>query len=566
MLLVAAATATAFWPATGNDFVFDDRSMLLTERRATGGFSGDALAWAVTSTDFSLYHPLARLSALLDFQLHGKNPSGHHLTSLLLHGAVNLMVFLALVEFTGAVWKSAAVAALCAVHPLRVEPAAWIGGRADLLAAIFGILALLAWGRHLRRRSRAWAAVAVGAFTLGMLSKTIVMTLPFVLLLLDYWPLGRLRPDREGRAQARPAGNGPGIAALFKEKAGLFMVATLMAGMALFLLQRGAVAGPLATYPLPARAATILVSYATYVCKTLWPASLTVFYPHRWGAFAWWEVGGAVLLLSALSAVALLSARRRPFLAVGWLWFLGMLLPVIGLYQARQYPVADRYTYLPQIGLFVMAVWGLEGLVAGRSRNKVLVSALVLALVLACIPASLAQVRHWKDEAALFAHALAVTSGNWLAHNNLGEVLLRQGREEEAAAQFTQALRLRPAYPEALNNLGIVYARQGRLEEALASCREALRLWPGSPGVHYNLGNALLALGRFEEAAAHFREALRLRPEYPEARNNLGAALFRQGDYGAAAQSFREALRLSPDDAETRANMELALRLQQGNR
>lgn len=272
VLLLAAVTATVFWSATGNDFVFDDREYMLADKHAFDGLTREGLARAFTSTGLSLYAPISRLSGMLDLNLYGRNPFGHHLTSLLLHGANSVLIFLALAALTGALWKSAAVAALCAVHPLRVEPAAWISGRADLLAALFGFLALLAWSRYLRRRSGAWAALAVGAFLLGMLSKAIVMTLPLALLLLDFWPLGRMRPP--GQTGGDPARSpGPGraraSAALLGEKAGLFLVATVLTGVSLFILQRGPLVVSVERYPLSARATTSLVSYATYVGKTL---------------------------------------------------------------------------------------------------------------------------------------------------------------------------------------------------------------------------------------------------------------------------------------------------------
>ena len=556
-VFLAAATAAVFWPAAGGDFVFDDRVYVQAGNFADGGLSREALAWAFRSTEISLYAPLARLSGALDFHLYGKDPFGHHLTSLLLHGANSVLIFFALAAFTGALWKSAAVAALCAVHPLRVEPAAWVSGRADLLAALFGLLALLAWIRFLRRRGAAWAALAAGALLLGMLSKTIVMTLPFALLLLDFWPLGRVRVPGGGGEPGR--GLGPGrtrvFAELLGEKAGLFLVAAALAGVSLYLLQHGSMVVSADKYPLAARAATSLVSYSFYVGKTLWPSGLTVFYPHRWGAFAPWELAGAVVLLAVVSASTVGAVRRRPYLATGWLWFLGTLLPVIGLYQARQYPVADRYAYLPQIGLFVMAVWGLEDLGGGRRRGKALAAVAVLALILTCVPLSLAQVRHWKDDYTLFSHAVAVTKDNWLAHSNFGTALRDRGELEQAYAEFVRARELNPGSAETRYNLGIVLIDLKRYREATVEFEAALLLGPDSPKSHNNYAIALANLGRLEEAIDHFRRAVFLNPKHDGALFNLGQALLKRGSREEAVRAFRDVLRINPDSVRARQEL-----------
>jgi Tfp pilus assembly protein PilF len=556
--LLAVVTTTVYWPATSNDFVFDDRHYLLTEKHFLGGLSGKGFVWAFASSDLSLYVPLARLSAMLDFQLYGSNPFGHHLTSLLIHGAVCVLIFLALEALTGALWKSTAVAALCAVHPLRVEPVAWISGRADLLAALFGFLALLAWVHYLRRRSVPWAMVAVGSFLLGMLSKPIVMTLPFVLLLLDFWPLGRVRPTASadsGAVHDLKPGRVREIAALFREKSWLFLATAVLVGVSLYILQRGPMVVSAEKYPFSARVVTSLISYATYVKKTIWPADLAVIYPHRWGAFPWWEWGGAALLLVVLSGAAVLAARRRPYLAVGWIWFLGTLLPVIGIFQARLYPVADRYMYFPQIGLFVMAVWGLEDVGRGRRRGKALASVAVLAPILICVPVSLAQVRHWKDDYTLFSHAVAVTKDNWLAHSNFGTTLRGRGELERAYAEFVRARVLHPGSAENRYNLGIVLIDLKRYREAAVEFEAALRISPDSPRSHNNYAVALVNLGRLDEAVYHFRRAIFLNPKHDGAYINLGQALLKRGNREEAVGAFREAVRINPDSVRARQEL-----------
>jgi tetratricopeptide (TPR) repeat protein len=424
------------------------------------------------------------------------------------------------------VWESAAVGALCAVHPLRVEPAAWISGRADLLAALFGALALYAWAGFLRRRGRAWAALALAAFLLGLLSKLTVAALPFLLLVLDWWPLGRMRPRGGGGPAARAPGRGPagGLAALLGEKAALFLLTAAMVGVTFLIIHRGPMVVTAREYPLPARAATSLISYGFYVVKTFWPTGLAVFYPHRWGAFDWRELLGSALLLTAVSAAALATARRRPYLLAGWLWFLGVLFPVIGLYQARQYPVADRYGYLPQVGLFLMVAWCLGDWRRSRGPGRTLAPAVAVALVLACVPVSRAQVRHWKDEVSLFSHAVAVAPDSALSHYNLGLAYLALGRDEEAAAANRRALALEPGDALASNNLGVACSNLGRRTEAIAAFRESVRYDPGCAGCYQNLGQEYAALGRWREAAAAFTESLRLDPSNAQVRAALGRA------------------------------------------
>jgi Flp pilus assembly protein TadD len=551
-LLLAVGTLLFFWPATRNGFVFDDRSFMLREKRLVAGLTGEGISWALKSTDISLYVPLTRLSTMLDFQLYGAAAWGHHLTNLLLHAANGSLLFLALAALTGALWRSAGVAVLFAVHPMHVEPVAWVSGRADLLAAFFGLLTLLAWRRHLGRPGWPGTVLTALLFFLGMASKGIIVMLPFALLLLDFWPLGRLKGFRAGwRASA----------VLVREKAALFAVTALMTGVMLYSLIPGPFVVSTERYPLAARAATSCVSYATYLGKTFWPTGLAVFYPQRWGAIPGWEWGGAALLILGVSAGAILAARRFPYLPAGWFWFLGTLLPVIGLFQAREYAIADRYSYLPRIGIFVVVVWGLSDLVRARRWSGAVGAAAVAAAVLACLPVSAAQLGYWRDDLALFGHALDVTSGNWVAHNGVGLELVARGDVEGGIAHYRKAIAIRPGYVEGHNNLGVALAALGRRDEAIASYRAAVRLNPRFPDARYNLGNALAALGRDEEAAAEYRSVLETSPGHTLALTNLALVLARRGEYAEAEALLREALRLSPGEPVVRTNLEAVLHL-----
>jgi Flp pilus assembly protein TadD len=551
-LLLAAGTVLFFWPVTRNGFVYDDKIFIFGEKRLTAGLTAEGISWALRSTDLSLYAPLFRLSTMLDFHLFGASPRGHHLMNLMIHAANGALLFLFLTAATGALWRSAGVAALFAAHPMHVEPVAWVSCRGDLLAGFFGLLALLAWRRHLGRPKRSGVLPAALLFLLGMTSKGTLLMFPAALLLLDLWPLGRFKPQEAGWRT---------LAILVREKAALFAVAGLMTCVMLYALFSGPLVVSAQRYPLAARAVTSFVSYATYLGKTFWPAGLSVFYAQRWGAIPGWEWGGAAVLIAGISAGAILAARRFPYLPAGWFWFLGMLLPVIGLLQAREYAVADRYSYLPRIGIFVVAVWGLGDLLRRLRGSGVVGAAVVGASIVACLSVSAAQVGYWRDNIALFAHALDVNPESWEAHNGVGVELVARGDVEGGIAHYRRAIEIRPGFVGAHSNLGVALAALGRREEAITAYREALRLAPRLADVHCNLANALSALGRDEEAIAEYQAALESEPDHTGALTNLAVVLMRRGAFEKAEALLREALRVSPDEAVVRANLEAVRRL-----
>jgi Tfp pilus assembly protein PilF len=557
-LLLAGTCLALLLPLSRNGFVFDDRAFILGEPNLTGGLTARGAAWALRDATAGMYVPVARLSHQLDFQLHGLSPGGHHVTSLLLHAANAALLFLALAGLTGAPGRSAAVAALFAVHPLNVETVAWISARADLLAAFFGLLALLAWTRHLRHPGRGWSLAAAAAFLLGMLSKATVMTLPLLLLALDAWPLGRLRrlPARPGRRGSARHG---GLIAALGEKWLLLGVAATLVSVSLLLLRSRSLAVSVAEYPLAARAATVLVSYAGYLGKALWPARLAVFYPHRWGNLPWWQPAGAAALLLAVTAAAVALRRRQPWLAVGWAWFLGALLPVIGLYQARDYSMADRYAYLPLMGLLVALVWGAADLARRLPGGRLAGAALCAAALLACLPASRAQARRWRDDLTLFSHALAVTDDNWIARYSVGLELHRRGATAEARAQMLEAVRIRPQYAPAQNGLGEILVGEGDLAGGAERFARALALEPDFPEALGNLGVVAQRQGRPAEAEELYRRALRLKPALPQTLNNLGVLLEAGGRAEEAVASYRAALGWDPDYADALVNLGVAL-------
>ncbi len=502
--VLVLACIVLYGQTLSHEFVNYDDSLYVTKNpQVQAGLSWANVGWAFT-TDRAMYlHPLTWMSHMLDCTLYGLHPWGHHLTNLLLHAAASVLLFLALKLLTGALWPSAAVAALFAVHPLHVESVAWIAERKDVLSAVFWMLALGTYGLYARRGGAVRYAAVAAAFVLGLMSKPMVVTLPFVLLLLDYWPLDRV--DRTA-----PLGVMAGrLSRLAVEKAPLFLL-TVLSCVSTFIMQ--ARANNLAfggNVPFAARCANAVVVYALYLAKTVWPSGLAVFYPHPIMR-PLWQVAGAVLVLTAISLFCLRHARRYPYLIVGWLWYLGTLAPVIELVQAGSFSHADRYTYLPSIGVFIMAAWGVADLAAAwRVPGRVVggASCAALAALGACAGV---QTGYWRNSETLFRHALAVGQESCTALHSLAKVAMDRGRYDEAKTYLTRALELNPRYAMALNNLGVCLLYQGQYEEAGRCFRKALEIDPQYVSAMTNLGGTLAQLGHKEEADVYVKRAAEL--------------------------------------------------------
>jgi tetratricopeptide (TPR) repeat protein len=621
--LVAAALATAvcalYFPVVGHDFVaLDDGAYVVDNPRVRAGLGVASAAWAFGTFTASNWHPLAWISHLLDVRLFGLGAGGHHLTNLLLHAANSALLLLALAALTGALWRSALVAAFFALHPLHVESVAWVAERKDVLCALFWMLTLLAYRRYAARPGPARYLAVAGATAAALLSKPMAVTLPFVLLLLDYWPLGRWRPGA-----ARPAWS---PRALLLEKLPLIALSAGAAALTLAAQRAGGAVGSSAVYPFALRAANAVLSVATYARQALWPADLAVFYPfpRAWPGAA--SLGAAAAFVLAGFAAAALWRRSRPALSVGWLWYLGTLVPVLGLVQVGDQAHADRYTYLPLIGLFVAAAWAL-GDVAGASRDRRRIAAAAAgAALLALAAASALQLRTWKDSATLFARAVEADPRSHFAHTNLAAALLRQGATRQAVGHLFAAIRFDPSRPEpylllagALVRDGDPKGARGALDEGLrlnqerarrlresgeiapleraiaaapdrgavwraatadeyfalgaehrwraepaaaeAAFREAVRLQPAHAAARRELARLLGERGARGEALAELQEAVRLDPEDPVARNLLGIALGDARRVEDAAAQFAASVRLRPDSAESRYNLARALEL-----
>ncbi len=527
---------------------FDDNLYVTENPQVQAGLHLQSAAWAFTTDKALYFHPLTWMSHMLDCSLYGLHPWGHHLTNLLFHSAASVLLFLALRLMTGALWPSAAVAALFAVHPLHVESVAWIAERKDVLSAFFWMLALGAYGLYVRRRGAVRYAAVTAAFVLGLMSKPMVVTLPFALLLLDYWPLGRV--DRTAPLGS-VAGKTAGLAA---EKIPLFLITAVSCASTLVMQIGGNNLSFGQNVPFAARGANALVVYALYVVKMVWPSGLAVYYPHPLGRPAW-QIAGATVALAAITLFCLREARRRPYLIVGWLWYLGTLVPVIELVQAGKFSHADRYTYLPSIGVFIMAAWGVADLAAAWRVPRSAVAAASGVAIVMLTACAFVQTGYWHDNKTLFSHAVAVGQESSIAFTNLGKVAAEEGRYDEAKAYLNRALELDPGYGNALNDLGTLAVNEGRYDDAETLLKKALNLNQKDVEALYNLGVVAKSKRRYDEAEAYLKRALDLEPGYVRALNNLGVVAMDQGHNDEAAVWLKKALSLKPDHVNALSNL-----------
>ncbi len=548
-LLLILATAAVYGQIVGHEFVtYDDRGYITENTHIRDGLTLEGIRWAFTTARENFWHPLTWLSMMLDCQLFGLRPWGHHLSAVLYHAANTLLLFALLHRLTRATWRSALVAAAFALHPLHVESVAWASQRKDLLSTLFWLLATWAYVGYVARGGLLrYAGVAI-LFVFGLMAKPMLVTLPFTLLLLDVWPLGRLRFSAKiGPSEQRRGRPGGSLGLLILEKLPLLAIAAIFSVIAYQAQQAGGAIVTAAEIPPASRLANALLSYALYIRRMFYPADLAVFYPFL-PARAAWSVGLAAAVLVGVSALAIWQARRRGYLLVGWLWYLGTLVPVIGLVKVGGYALADRFTYVPLTGLFIIIAWGLADLAGGRdSRRRVAAVAAAVGLA-ACAAASWRQAGYWKNTTTLFEHALAVTSQNYVAHTTLGFVLADEGRLDEALEQYQAAVRIAPRYKDARTGLARTLDRMGRYDEATEHLRQILQARGDDAETYRHLGNVMLDAGRLEEALKNYQEALRLSPEDMMARRGIGSALVGLGRYEQALAHLEYVAKAEPDN------------------
>jgi Flp pilus assembly protein TadD len=511
------------------------------------------LAWAFTTFSAANWHPLTWIAHMIDSQLFGMNAGGHLLVNAVIHVANTLLVFSFLSRTTHARWPSALVAALFALHPLHVESVAWAAERKDTLSTFFGLLSLIAYTRYAEENSRKWYAWTVVTLALGLLAKPMLVTWPFVMLLLDYWPLRRL-------SQSICRKNFfVWIAPLLREKLPLFAIVAASCVITFFAQSHEGAVRTFTDVPIALRLSNAVVSYAKYLLLTFWPHDLAVYYPFTPIGIPAWQIIGATYLLIGITAFCLFQRKIRPYLIVGWLWFLGTLVPVIGLVEVGGQTMADRYFYIPSIGLFIALVYGLADIAKMRRVAPGIGGAIAGAVLLVLAALTNAQIHLWSDSFTLFKHALAVTPPNLIVENSLGIAMDNSGRYDEAAAHFEKALHVQRDHYEVLVNMGLTRYYQDRLPEAIEYCQAAIRSRPGEPRAHAQLGLALWKQNHDAAAYDEMRRASQLAPKDANIRNYLGIALGRLGRFPEAIDQLHEALRLDPQSGDAHNNLGSAL-------
>jgi tetratricopeptide (TPR) repeat protein len=569
-LALAVVTAALYWPITHYGFVnFDDDDYITNNSHVQAGLTWAGVIWAFQTGAAANWHPLTWISHMLDCQLYGLNPGGHHSTNLIFHVINTLLLFLWLRQLTGTLWRSAMVAALFAWHPLHVESVAWASERKDVLSTFFWMLTLIAYTRYAQKRSKVEARgsradtpvqaldarrstldyyLALLFFACGLMSKPMVVTLPFVLLLLDFWPLNRFPPGCSARS----------LINLIVEKLPFFALTLAASVVTYFVQTSGRALWSPAGLSFSSRVANALWAYERYISKTFWPADLSIFYTHPYH----WPAGlviGAALLLALWSGLFIWRARQNPYLLVGWFWFLGTLVPTIGLVQVGSQSMADRYMYIPSIGLFIMVVWGLDDFLNWRPHWRRITTLAGGVALAGCLVGTRIQLSYWQNSIKLFSHAIEVTTDNFVAYTCLGETLRDLGLKKEALMVCAEAVRIAPNSPVAQYNYGMALLQNNKLDEALAHLDAAGRLAPHNSEVQYNLGLFLLLHNKPAEAVSHFAAALVERPDFAEAHYRLAQVLSQQHKSKEAVFHYREALRLKPEFPEAKAALDQIL-------
>ena len=545
-LLLVLVTLVVYNPVSHHPFVnYDDNLYITQNPHVRAGLSWDSIVWAFTTFDQANWHPLSWISHELDYELFKLNPAGHHYSNVLLHCLNALLLFLVLQWATGFTWPSLMVAALFAIHPVNVESVAWVAERKTLLSMMFFLLALAAYGRYARKPGAARYMLVAVMFALGLMAKPMVITLPCVLLLWDYWPLRRMGDPR------RESG-GKSFAWLLWEKLPLFALSAASAVITMRAQALGGAVRSAVEVPFSQRLENALVAYARYVLHAFWPAHLSPMYPLPASGVPAWQVGLAALFLGA-TTIMVVARRNHPYLLVGWLWFLGTLVPMIGLVQVGEQAMADRYAYLPYLGLFLMVCWGVAEWAKGRRievRGMATASAVLLA---ALVVLTARQIGYWRDNVTLWTHALQVTSDNFVAENNLGGALVAEGRSEEAIAHFRRAMAINPSDPMSKLNVAAYEQQHGQLKQAIAGDEAVLGMTSdrGLQATAYsNLGAAYRELHDYPHARESFQAAVNLAPAAAQAWLGLGLVEQKSGDLKQAVADYSRATSFEPTDVE----------------
>ena len=564
-LLAMALIALAVLPylqTLSHDFVnYDDDVYVIENPHVQRGLTPDNFAWAFTTFKGGNWHPITWLSHMLDVTVWGAKPGGHHLTNVMLHAANTLLLFMIFLRMTAELWRSALVAALFAVHPLHVESVAWIAERKDVLSAFFGLLAVWAYLRYAHGASGRRYLLVICFFILSLMAKPMFVTLPFLFLILDIWPLRRWRlwpieAESQPNDQSVPRFEPRSGYSILLEKTPLLVIAAIFCVVTIISQNAGRNISGLDTFPFSTRIANAVVGYDVYLEKLLVPVKLAVFYPHP----GYWRsavVAMSAVLLLVVSGVSFSQRRKHPWLLIGWLWFVGTLIPVIGLIQVGLQSIADRYVYVPSVGIFIMAAWSIPTALSslvGRASIATACACIALLTVIAWV-----QVSYWQDSRALFTHALKVTQGNFIAHQNLGDVLEREKNFDAALEHYRTAAMERPGYGKIHENIANILIKQGRNQDALAELSYAIYLNPYSSSAFNNAGSMMIVANQYEEAARHLQRAVQLDPDNVAAHINYGTALVKLGRWNEAIDQLAPITRAEPKRIVARTNLAIAL-------
>ena len=549
------ASLAVYGPVADYPFINLDDSLYVFENpHIREGLSLKGIRWALTATYASNWHPLTWLSHMTDITLFGMYPGRHHLTNLYLHVLNSLVLFLLLKRIVGGDWKCGMVAILFALHPINVESVVWVAQRKTLICALFWILTVWSYSRYAENPGVGRYMAVLLCFVLGFLAKPAIVSLPIILLFLDHWPLDRYSTgcvlfSIKSRAPMR---------GLILEKIPLFLLAAVGSILTYGAQKSGGAVTTLTVLPLDVRISNAVISYISYLKKTFLPLHLSILYPHP-QSIPGWQVAGSALLLGLISFLAVKAVRRHPYVMVCWLWYGVALIPMIGIVQVGVQAMADRYAYIPLIGIFILLVWSMADISSNWGYRKIKLASIAGILIITLIGITRAQVQTWRNSISVFGHALSATTGNYLAHNQMGMALAGLGRIDEALIHYAKAIEINPKFESAHFSVGVALFLKGRFDEAADSFSRALKINPLNPETHNNLGAVRFRQGDINRAIRHFRRALSLDPRFADAHKNLAGAFYEKGAFSKAAVHYRSALQVSPDDKHAHNNLGLVL-------
>ena len=566
-LLLILATFAVYLQIQDHEFIYFDDDLYITNNlNVQAGLTSESIKWAFTTSHPPYWHPMTWLSHMLDYQLFGLHPKGQYLTNLFLHISSVLILFIVLLRMTGALWQSGFVAAMFAIHPLNVESVAWIAERKNVLSTLFWLMTIWAYICYAQRPTIKRYGLVFLFFSLGLMSKPMLATLPFVLLLLDYWPLRRFQFEQEIDHTETLEINTAKKSRAFRlvlEKTPLFV---LTIGLSIVTVRLQKIAGAITSldvFPLQARITNATVSYLEYLGKMIWPSELSILYPHPGNALPLWQGVLCGMVLVGITIFSIKLIRKAPYFAVGWFWYLGTLVPVIGIVQVGVQAMANRFAYIPLIGIFIIVAWGVPELISKWRYKEKILSVSVGIIILTLLITTWREVSYWKNSITIFKHAIRVTDKKYPTfariHNNLGVNLSAEEKNDEAISNYKMAIKIKPDFAGAYFNLGKALSAEGEYEEAISNYKTAIKIKPDFTDAHYNLGNVLSSDGKREKAIFHYKMAIKSKPDFAQAHYNLANHLFANSDNSEAISHYKMAIGLKSDYADAHNNLGNAL-------